>query len=123
MLRRGTRAPLAAMAAPIRVETFDSLARSHFRPGKSRAASIIRGLRARFAISNTNSRCGHNQRLDPEIETVFLMATRGIRRSVSSGEGNRRLAEISRRLPALASLRLSKSASEKDASAPSVIPL
>lgn len=72
MMRRET-APLAGDGrAKISVATFDSLL-IHF--AKQVGASIIiRGLRAVSDFEYEFQMVGMNQRLDPEIETVFLMA-------------------------------------------------
>ena len=72
MMRRET-APLAGDGrAKISVATFDSLL-IHF--AKEIGASIIiRGLRAVSDFEYEFQMVGMNQRLDPEIETVFLMA-------------------------------------------------
>ena len=70
MMRRET-APLAGDGrAKITVQTFDSLL-IHF-ARKVGASIIIRGLRAVSDV--TFEMVGMNQRLEPEIETVFLMA-------------------------------------------------
>jgi pantetheine-phosphate adenylyltransferase len=72
MMRRET-APLAGDGrATIAVETFDSLL-IHF-ARKIGAGIIIRGLRAVSDFEYEFQMVGMNQRLDPEIETVFLMA-------------------------------------------------
>jgi pantetheine-phosphate adenylyltransferase len=72
MLRRET-APLAGDGrASIAVETFDSLLIQFAR--KVGARVIIRGLRAVSDFEYEFQMVGMNQRLDPEIETVFLMA-------------------------------------------------
>jgi pantetheine-phosphate adenylyltransferase len=72
MMRRET-APLAGDGrAKITVETFDSLL-IHF-ARKVGAGIIIRGLRAVSDFEYEFQMVGMNQRLDPEIETVFLMA-------------------------------------------------
>ena len=72
MLRRET-APLAGDGrATIAVETFESLL-IHF-ARKVGAGLIIRGLRAVSDFEYEFQMVGMNQRLDPEIETVFLMA-------------------------------------------------
>jgi pantetheine-phosphate adenylyltransferase len=72
MMRRET-APLAGDGrANITVETFDSLL-IHFAK-QIGAGIIIRGLRAVSDFEYEFQMVGMNQRLDPEIETVFLMA-------------------------------------------------
>jgi pantetheine-phosphate adenylyltransferase len=72
MMRRET-APLAGDGrAKITVEIFDSLL-IHF-ARKVGAGIIIRGLRAVSDFEYEFQMVGMNQRLDPEIETVFLMA-------------------------------------------------
>src|SRR4051812_39021833 len=72
MMRRET-APLAGDGrAVISVETFDSLLIQFAR--KVGAGMIIRGLRAVSDFEYEFQMVGMNQRLDPEIETVFLMA-------------------------------------------------
>ncbi|MEA2823957.1 MAG: pantetheine-phosphate adenylyltransferase [Alphaproteobacteria bacterium] len=72
MMRRET-APLAGDGrAKISVATFNSLL-IHF-ARKIGAGIIIRGLRAVSDFEYEFQMVGMNQRLDPEIETVFLMA-------------------------------------------------
>lgn len=72
MMRRET-APLAGHGrAAISVETFDTLL-IHF-ARQVGAAVIVRGLRAVSDFEYEFQMVGMNQRLDPEIETVFLMA-------------------------------------------------
>jgi pantetheine-phosphate adenylyltransferase len=72
MMRRET-APLAGDGrAKISVATFDSLL-IHFAKEVG-AGIIIRGLRAVSDFEYEFQMVGMNQRLDPEIETVFLMA-------------------------------------------------
>ena len=72
MMRRET-GPLAGDGrAKITVQTFDSLL-IHF-ARKVGASIIIRGLRAVSDFEYEFQMVGMNQRLDPEIETVFLMA-------------------------------------------------
>ena len=72
MLRSETE-PLAGDGrATIAVETFDSLL--IFFAKKIGARVIIRGLRAVSDFEYEFQMVGMNQRLDPEIETVFLMA-------------------------------------------------
>jgi pantetheine-phosphate adenylyltransferase len=72
MMRRET-APLAGDGrAKISVATFDSLL-IHFAK-QIGAGIIIRGLRAVSDFEYEFQMVGMNQRLDPEIETVFLMA-------------------------------------------------
>jgi len=72
MIRRET-APLAGDGrARIEVKTFDSLL-IHF-AREIGASVIIRGLRAVSDFEYEFQMVGMNQRLDPEIETVFLMA-------------------------------------------------
>jgi pantetheine-phosphate adenylyltransferase len=70
---RGETAPLAGDGrATIAVETFDTLL-IHFAK-KIGARVIIRGLRAVSDFEYEFQMVGMNQRLDPEIDTVFLMA-------------------------------------------------
>ena len=72
MLRHET-APLSGNShATIAVETFDTLL-IHFAQ-KVGASIIIRGLRAVSDFEYEFQMVGMNQRLNPEIETVFLMA-------------------------------------------------
>ena len=72
MVRRET-APLAGDGrATITVETFDSLLIQFAR--QVGAGVIIRGLRAVSDFEYEFQMVGMNQRLDAEIETVFLMA-------------------------------------------------
>ncbi|MCH8858774.1 MAG: pantetheine-phosphate adenylyltransferase [Proteobacteria bacterium] len=72
MLRHET-APLAGDGrATIVVESFDTLL-VHF-AGKVGASIIIRGLRAVSDFEYEFQMVGMNQRLAPDIETVFLMA-------------------------------------------------
>ena len=72
MLRSET-APLAGHGrATIAVETFDTLL-IHF-ARKIGARVIIRGLRAVSDFEYEFQMVGMNQRLDPDVETVFLMA-------------------------------------------------
>ena len=72
MMQRET-APLAGDGrASITVETFDTLL-IHF-ARQIGARIIIRGLRAVSDFEYEFQMVGMNQRLDPEIETVFLMA-------------------------------------------------
>ena len=72
MMRRET-APLAGDGrATIAVETFDSLLIQFAR--QVGATVIIRGLRAVSDFEYEFQMVGMNQRLDPNIETVFLMA-------------------------------------------------
>jgi pantetheine-phosphate adenylyltransferase len=72
MLRSET-TPLAGDGrATIAVETFDTLL-IHFAK-KIGARIIIRGLRAVSDFEYEFQMVGMNQRLDPEVETVFLMA-------------------------------------------------
>jgi pantetheine-phosphate adenylyltransferase len=72
MLRHET-APLAGDSrATIAVEIFDTLL-IHFAE-KVGAGVIIRGLRAVSDFEYEFQMVGMNQRLNPEIETVFLMA-------------------------------------------------
>ena len=72
MLRSET-APLAGDGrATVAVETFDTLL-IHFAK-KIGARVIIRGLRAVSDFEYEFQMVGMNQRLDPDIETVFLMA-------------------------------------------------
>jgi pantetheine-phosphate adenylyltransferase len=72
MLRSET-APLAGDGrATISVETFDTLLTQFAR--KLGARVIIRGLRAVSDFEYEFQMVGMNQRLEPDIETVFLMA-------------------------------------------------
>ena len=72
MLRHET-APLAGDGrATIAVEVFDSLL-IHF-ADKVGATIIVRGLRAVSDFEYEFQMVGMNQRLNPDIETVFLMA-------------------------------------------------
>jgi pantetheine-phosphate adenylyltransferase len=72
MMQRET-APLAGDGrASITVETFDTLLIHFAREVGARV--IIRGLRAVSDFEYEFQMVGMNQRLDPEIETVFLMA-------------------------------------------------
>jgi pantetheine-phosphate adenylyltransferase len=72
MMRRET-APFAGDGrATIEVRTFDTLL-IHF-ARQVGASVIIRGLRAVSDFEYEFQMVGMNQRLDPEIETVFLMA-------------------------------------------------
>ena len=72
MMRRET-APLAGNGyATITVETFDSLLIQFAR--KLGARMIIRGLRAVSDFEYEFQMVAMNQRLEPDIETVFLMA-------------------------------------------------
>jgi pantetheine-phosphate adenylyltransferase len=72
MMKRET-APLAGDGrASISVKTFDTLL-IHFARDIG-AGVIIRGLRAVSDFEYEFQMVGMNQRLDPEIETVFLMA-------------------------------------------------
>ena len=72
MMRRET-APLSGDGrATIAVESFDTLL-IHF-ARKIGAAVIIRGLRAVSDFEYEFQMVGMNQRLEPDIETVFLMA-------------------------------------------------
>jgi len=72
MLRSETAALAGNSRATIAVETFDTLL-IHF-ARKIGASVIIRGLRAVSDFEYEFQMVGMNQRLDPEIETVFLMA-------------------------------------------------
>jgi len=72
MLRSETAALTGNSRATITVETFDTLL-IHF-ARKIGASVIIRGLRAVSDFEYEFQMVGMNQRLDPEIETVFLMA-------------------------------------------------
>jgi pantetheine-phosphate adenylyltransferase len=70
---RGETAPLAGDGrATIAVETFDTLL-IHFAK-KIGARVIIRGLRAVSDFEYEFQMVAMNQRLDPDVETVFLMA-------------------------------------------------
>jgi pantetheine-phosphate adenylyltransferase len=72
MMRRET-APFAGDGrATIEVKTFDTLL-IHF-ARQIGASVIIRGLRAVSDFEYEFQMVGMNQRLDPEIDTVFLMA-------------------------------------------------
>ncbi|HXJ03113.1 MAG TPA: pantetheine-phosphate adenylyltransferase [Micropepsaceae bacterium] len=72
MMRRET-APLAGDGrAKIEVQSFESLLIQFAR--QIGASVIIRGLRAVSDFEYEFQMVGMNQRLDPEIETVFLMA-------------------------------------------------
>jgi pantetheine-phosphate adenylyltransferase len=72
MMRRET-APFAGGGrATIAVDTFDSLLIHYAR--EVGATVIVRGLRAVSDFEYEFQMVGMNQRLDPEIETVFLMA-------------------------------------------------
>jgi pantetheine-phosphate adenylyltransferase len=72
MMQRET-APLAGDGrASITVKTFDTLLIHFAREVGARV--IIRGLRAVSDFEYEFQMVGMNQRLDPEIETVFLMA-------------------------------------------------
>jgi pantetheine-phosphate adenylyltransferase len=72
MMRRETAPMSGGERATIAVETFDSLL-IHF-ARKVGATVIIRGLRAVSDFEYEFQMVGMNQRLDPNIETVFLMA-------------------------------------------------
>jgi pantetheine-phosphate adenylyltransferase len=72
MLRSETAALAGKTRATIAVETFDTLL-IHF-ARKIGASVIIRGLRAVSDFEYEFQMVGMNQRLEPEIETVFLMA-------------------------------------------------
>jgi pantetheine-phosphate adenylyltransferase len=72
MLRTETASLAGNSRATIAVETFDTLL-IHFAK-KIGASVIIRGLRAVSDFEYEFQMVGMNQRLDPEIETVFLMA-------------------------------------------------
>lgn len=72
MLRSETAALAGDARATITVETFDTLL-IHFAK-KIGARVIIRGLRAVSDFEYEFQMVGMNQRLDPDIETVFLMA-------------------------------------------------
>lgn len=72
MMRRET-APLAGDSrATIEVATFDTLLIQYAR--KVGANVIVRGLRAVSDFEYEFQMVGMNQRLEPDIETVFLMA-------------------------------------------------
>ena len=72
MMRRET-APLSGdRRATISVETFDTLLIHYAR--EIGASIVIRGLRAVSDFEYEFQMVGMNQRLDPDIETVFLMA-------------------------------------------------
>jgi len=72
MMRRETAPFSGGGRASIAVETFDSLLIHYAR--KIGATVIVRGLRAVSDFEYEFQMVGMNQRLDPEIETVFLMA-------------------------------------------------
>jgi pantetheine-phosphate adenylyltransferase len=72
MMRRETAHLTGNGRASISVETFDTLL-IHFARAVG-ARVIIRGLRAVSDFEYEFQMVGMNQRLDPEIETVFLMA-------------------------------------------------
>src|SRR5215469_7903178 len=72
MMRRETAPFSGGERATIAVETFDSLL-IHF-ARKVGASVIIRGLRAVSDFEYEFQMVGMNQRLEPDIETVFLMA-------------------------------------------------
>jgi pantetheine-phosphate adenylyltransferase len=72
MLRREAAPMSGGGRATIAVETFDSLL-IHFARSIG-ATVIIRGLRAVSDFEYEFQMVGMNQRLDPNIETVFLMA-------------------------------------------------
>lgn len=72
MMRRETARFAGDGRATIAVETFDSLLIHYAR--KVGATVIVRGLRAVSDFEYEFQMVGMNQRLDPEIETVFLMA-------------------------------------------------
>jgi pantetheine-phosphate adenylyltransferase len=72
LLRHETKAIAQAGQATIAIETFDSLL-VHYAE-KIGASVIIRGLRAVSDFEYEFAMVGMNQRLSPEIETVFLMA-------------------------------------------------
>jgi pantetheine-phosphate adenylyltransferase len=72
MLRRETERLAGDSRASIAVTTFDSLL-IHF-ARQIGAGVVIRGLRAVSDFEYEFQMVGMNQRLDPEIETVFLMA-------------------------------------------------
>jgi pantetheine-phosphate adenylyltransferase len=72
MIRRETAALAGTSHATIEVSTFDTLLIQYAR--KIGASVIIRGLRAVSDFEYEFQMVGMNQHLDPEIETVFLMA-------------------------------------------------
>ena len=72
MMRRETASLSGNGYATITVETFDSLLIQFAR--KLGARMIIRGLRAVSDFEYEFQMVAMNQRLDPDIETVFLMA-------------------------------------------------
>ena len=72
LLRHETKPIAGDGRATIRVETFSSLL-VHYAQ-EIGATVIIRGLRAVSDFEYEFQMVGMNQRLDPEIETVFLMA-------------------------------------------------
>lgn len=72
MMRRETARFAGGGRATIAVDTFDNLL-IHF-ARKVGASVIVRGLRAVSDFEYEFQMVGMNQRLDPEIETVFLMA-------------------------------------------------
>ncbi len=66
-------APLAAEGLPVEVRAFDTLL-LHFAQSLS-ATVIIRGLRAVSDFEYEFQMAGMNAKLNPDIETVFLMAS------------------------------------------------
>lgn len=72
MMRRETARFAGGGRATIAVDTFDTLL-IHF-AREVGATVIVRGLRAVSDFEYEFQMVGMNQRLDPEIETVFLMA-------------------------------------------------
>lgn len=72
MMRRETASLAGNSHATIEVGTFDTLLIKFAR--KIGAGVIIRGLRAVSDFEYEFQMVGMNQRLDPQIETVFLMA-------------------------------------------------
>jgi pantetheine-phosphate adenylyltransferase len=72
MVRSETKPLGGSGRATISVETFDSLLMQFAE--KVGASIIVRGLRAVSDFEYEFQMVGMNQRLNPEIETVFLMA-------------------------------------------------
>lgn len=66
-------AGLEGLAAPVAVETFDTLLVEYAR--RKGAGVIFRGLRAVSDFEYEFQMTGMNARLAPEVETVFLMAS------------------------------------------------
>jgi pantetheine-phosphate adenylyltransferase len=68
--------PLTAKGFHVEVRPFDSLL-MHFATSVN-ASVLIRGLRAVSDFEYEFQMAGMNRRLNPEIETVFLMASEGV---------------------------------------------